>query len=288
MKPLPISLKRLQKKIISRNSREYARCHVGDKEQLELNDNFIDRKMAEAFGFEDQQLADELDQAIAAANGQLPKAPEGELQRIMDRLDRENVTPVKKHRSVRIRRLAKVLIAATILGALLVSGSMWVGAKKYYSYEVREKENVSNVRMLNNENNLIDDSVDAAYSQIEEELNIKVLELSYLPEDMMFYDVTIAKKRSVMEFGDGRSSLFLVQGLNDKPTSLSYITDVEEVWKIYNEYLDKEIIVYQNKVSDGGIEYNIQIADGNQYCILEGIDTEDFDEIVLGIKPFRE
>ena len=261
---------------------------MGDKEQLELNDNFIDRKMAEAFGFEDQQLADELDQAIAAANGQLPKAPEGELQRIMDRLDRENVTPVKKHRSVRIRRLAKVLIAATILGALLVSGSMWVGAKKYYSYEVREKENVSNVRMLNNENNLIDDSVDAAYSQIEEELNIKVLELSYLPEDMMFYDVTIAKKRSVMEFGDGRSSLFLVQGLNDKPTSLSYITDVEEVWKIYNEYLDKEIIVYQNKVSDGGIEYNIQIADGNQYCILEGIDTEDFDEIVLGIKPFRE
>lgn len=88
---------------------------MGDKEQLELNDNFIDRKMAEAFGFEDQQLADELDQAIAAANGQLPKAPEGELQRIMDRLDRENVTPVKKHRSVRIRRLAKVLIAATIL-----------------------------------------------------------------------------------------------------------------------------------------------------------------------------
>lgn len=261
---------------------------MGDKEQLELNDNFIDRKMAEAFGFEDQQLADELDQAIAAANGQLPKAPEGELQRIMDRLDRENVTPVKKHRSVRIRRLAKVLIAATILGALLVSGSMWVGAKKYYSYEVREKENAKDVLRFNNENNLIDDSVSVAYAQIEEELNIKVLELSYLPDNMIFSEVTLFKKRSLMEFSDAENSLFFIQGLNDKPSSLSYASDLNECQKIYNPFLDETIPVYQNKLEDGSIELSARIVQGNQYHILEGvIDINEFEQIVEGIRIYQ-
>ena len=263
---------------------------MGDKEQLELNDNFIDRKMAEAFGFEDQQLADELDQAIAAANGQLPKAPEGELQRIMDRLDRENVTPVKKHRSVRIRRLAKVLIAATILGALLVSGSMWVGAKKYYSYEVREKENVRNVVVLNNsEDNLIDDSnEEMAYAEIEREQKIKTMQLSYLPDEMVFFDVSIMPKKSVMEFGDGMNSLFLIQGLNDKPSSLSYASDLNECHKIYNSFLDKEIMIYQRDLENEGTELSARIIEGNRYYFIEGmIDIQEFEEVIKGIQIYN-
>ncbi|MCI8515262.1 MAG: hypothetical protein HFG75_00010 [Hungatella sp.] len=262
---------------------------MGDKEQLELNDNFIDRKMAEAFGFEDQQLADELDQAIAAANGQLPKAPEGELQRIMDRLDRENVTPVKKHRSVRIRRLAKVLIAATILGALLVSGSMWVGAKKYYSYEVREKENVQRAMTFNNKNNLVEDSVLETYEEIAKELNIKVLQLSYLPENMVFSEATIAKKRSIMEFGDGTGSLFFLQGLNDKPSSLSYTSDLNECQEVYNSFLNERISIYQKELENGSVELSARIIHGNQYYFLEGVvDVQEFGEIVKGIKPYND
>lgn len=262
---------------------------MGDKEQLELNDNFIDQKMAEAFGFGEEQLADELDQAMAAAKGQLPKAPDGELQRIMDRLDRENVTPVKKRKTVRLRRLAKVLIAAAVLATLLVSGSMWVGAKKYYSYEVREKENTKDVLRINNEENLADNSVDVAYAQIEDELNIKVLELSYLPDGMLFSEVTIFKKRSLMEFSGAENSLFFIQGLNDKPSSMSYASDLNECQKIYNSFLDETIPVYQNELEDGSIELSARIVQGNQYHLLEGvIDQQEFEQIVKNIKVYQK
>ena len=44
---------------------------------MQADDNFIDQKIAEAFGYGDQQLAEELDRAVAAAKEQPSTAPEG-------------------------------------------------------------------------------------------------------------------------------------------------------------------------------------------------------------------
>ena len=257
-----------------------------NKSQTQIDDNFIDQKMAEAFGYGDQQLADELDRAVAAAKEQPPSAPEGELQRIINRLERKAVV---KHRKSRMKRIVKVLIAAAALGAMMIGGSSWVGAKRYYVQESRDRADLSDVVVFNNdENNLIDDSgAENAYKRIAEDLNIDVLQLSYLPEGMTFRILTQSKKRYVLEFGDGISNLFFDQGWHDKPNSLSYVSDIEMKHEVYNSYLNKELVVFQYELEDGGIQYSVRIKDGDQYYFLEGIDVREFDDIVRGIKPFQ-
>ena len=49
------------------------------KSQKQLEDNFIDQKLAEAFGYQDEQLAEELDTVAAEAGDDLPRAPAGRL-----------------------------------------------------------------------------------------------------------------------------------------------------------------------------------------------------------------
>ena len=44
------------------------------KSQKQLEDNFIDQKLAEAFGYQDEQLAEELDAVAAEAGDDLPRA----------------------------------------------------------------------------------------------------------------------------------------------------------------------------------------------------------------------
>ena len=117
-----------------------------NKNQMQADDNFIDQKIAEAFGYGDQQLAEELDRAVAAAKEQPPTAPEGELQRIINRLDRKSAA---KHRKSRMKKMVKMLIVAAVLGVMMVGGSSWVGAKRYYTYEERDKTNLQDAIVFN-------------------------------------------------------------------------------------------------------------------------------------------
>ena len=63
-----------------------------DKRQLD--DNFIEQKIADAFGYTDEKLAAELDRFMAEAaseRGQRPpEAPEEEFRKILDIVEREN------------------------------------------------------------------------------------------------------------------------------------------------------------------------------------------------------
>ncbi len=257
-----------------------------NKNQMQADDNFIDQKIAEAFGYGDQQLAEELDRAVAAAKEQPPTAPEGELQRIINRLDRKSAA---KRRKSRMKKMVKMLIAAAVLGVMMVGGSSWVGAKRYYTYDLRDKENLEDVIVFNNnESNLIDDSgAERAYKQIADRLNIEVLQLSYLPEGMIFNSLTETKTRCMLAFENDTGKLFFDQGLNDKPSSLSYVSEEGKSHKVYNYYLDQNLIVYQYELEDGGTQFSVRIKRDKQYYFLEGIDVKEFDKIVQGIKPYN-
>ena len=63
---------------------------------------------------------------------------------------------------------------------------------------------------------------------------------------------------------------------------------MEELEKVYNQYLDMEIMVYQQELSDGNKEYGMIINENNAYYFLEGIiEEEEFIKIVCGIKLFE-
>ncbi len=262
------------------------------KSQKQLEDNFIDQKLAEAFGYQDEQLAEELDAVAAEAGDDLPRAPGGELRKIMDRLERESAR-TSGRKAVRVRKMVKVLAAAAVLGTMVIGGSMWVGAKKYYTYDSRERSDLENVVVFNsNESNLIDESESKekeSYRKIAEELNIDVLELSYLPEGFTFLDSTVWKSKALMKYSDGNGRLFFYQGCNDKSSSASYVSDMTELKSIYNKYLDVEIAIYQQELENGETEYSTWVTQNNAYYILHGdIAGDDFIQIVQGLRKVVE
>ncbi len=230
--------------------------------QRYLENDPVDQKLAKLYNRTDQQRAEELDAAKASVSkDDLPNPPEGELQEIMGRVEKEYYADPSQHKRTNVRKMVKMLAAAAVLGTMVIGGSMWVGAKRYYTYDMREEADLDNVVVFdNNEGNLVIDSrieEKRAYEQIEEELNIKALELSYLPEDMIFYKFTLLKRKGMMEFVIGDHKLFFYQGLNDKPSSLSYVSDMKELEKVYNEYLEQEISLYQKTLDKGEIEISV-------------------------------
>lgn len=265
-----------------------------NNDKRQLDNNFIEQKVAEAFGYSDEQLAEELDRLMEEAEKSQDKAleaPEGEFERIWSRVERGHEK--SRNKGSRVKRLVKVMGVAAALGIMLFGGSMWVGAKRHYVYEVRERKDLENVIAINNSpDNVISDDVfetKKAYEQIKEELNIKVFQLSYLPEGMKFSNLEIIRNTSKMEYCCEEEWLYFYQGVSDKPSSLSYASDMEEYKKIYNLYLDSEIPIYGEVLEDGRVEFSIRIIENNQYHILEGIiDISVFEKIVCGINVFED
>lgn len=122
-----------------------------NKEKRQLDNNFIEQQIAKAFGYSDEQLASELDRFMEEAEKSDDKAleaPEGEFERIWNRLEREH--DEKRHKGIRVKKMAMVMAVAAVLGTVLFGGSMWVGAKRYYVNEVRERGDLENVITINN------------------------------------------------------------------------------------------------------------------------------------------
>ncbi len=264
-----------------------------NKEKRQLDNNFIEQQIAKAFGYSDEQLASELDRFMEEAEKSDDKAleaPEGEFERIWNRLEREH--DEKRHKGIRVKKMAMVMAVAAVLGTVLFGGSMWVGAKRHYVYEVREREDLENVIAINNSpDNVISDDVfeeRKAYEQIKEELNIKVFELSYLPEGMYLDQSKMFKNKARLEFMYKQDWLYFYQGKGDKPTSLSYASDTKIYRSVYNSFLDKEIPIYRRELKDGNVEFSSWIIIEDFYYIAEGIiDIEEFVQVVCGIRPYE-
>lgn len=266
-----------------------------NKEKRQLDNNFIEQQIAKAFGYSDEQLASELDRFMEEAEKSDDKAleaPEGEFERIWNRLEREH--DEKRHKGIRVKKMAMVMAVAAVLGTVLFGGSIWVGAKRHYVYEVREREDLENVIVLNNSSdNLITDDFleeEKAYDQIRDDLNINVFELSYLPDDVKFHRLILDRNKGKMVFLDSCDiALYFYQGTNDKPSSLSYASDMVEYDSAYNRFLDEDIVIYKKDLDNGREEFSIRIIREHQYYILQSdIDSEKFDQIVEGIRPYKD
>lgn len=262
--------------------------------QRYLENDPVDQKLAKLYNRTDQQRAEELDAAKASVSkDDLPNPPEGELQEIMDRIEKEYYADPSQHKRTNVRKMVKMLAAAAVLGTMVIGGSMWVGAKRYYTYDSQGRNDRENVIAFDNSpDNLVMNGKDEerkAYEEIEKELNIKVLELSYLPDKIIFSENEIKRRKGLIKFVAESDKLYFYQGVNDKPSSLGFVSDMKESRKVYNQYLNLEIPIYQQDLADGRKEYSMIIKDDNAYYILEGVIEEDeFVKIVCGIKFFEK
>ncbi len=271
---------------------------VKNKNQWQLDDNFIEKKLAESFGYENEQLVQELDHFKEQISTEYlsgrSRAPEGEFQRILNRLDQGNNT-VKGHKEIRLKKVAKFVVVTAVMGTMVLGSGMWVGARRIKEYQIRERSDLENVVVFGNDSDNViiseddESAIEKAYAQIEKELGIEVLELSYLPEDILFDRLIIKKRKGLIIFSNESKKVFFYQGLNDNTSSFSFSSNIEKCKQVYNIYLNKKIEIYKEELENGSIDFSAQIVEGNKYYLLHGvIDIEEFDQIVCGIKLYRD
>lgn len=267
-------------------------------------EQFIRQKLQEAFGYNDEQLIEQLDRAAAeyAAHPELNlNPPEHEFEKIMamaaqndektggeaDSKISGTTQSEKKHKVIRLRRILKpVVLVAAITGIMLGTGMMANGRRQYKFWDRTAGKGEI---IFNNVDALYGvDSLEQAYQTIEQQTAIKVIELFYIPRGMAFKEVLVDKGTSRINLSYEGTNVYFYQVLKENINSTGYKSDRETYKTVYNRFLGKEISVYKNVIDATTIEFSAHFVDENTFYYLVGtIDEETFEKIVSNLYYFE-
>ncbi len=251
------------------------------------DDNFITHKLEEAFGYSDQQLVEEFDRA-ATLYAQSPdprlKPPEGEFQKIMERVEKEKKA---ERKVIRLKKVLRPMLVAALLGGAVLGSGIGVNGLEGTDYRPREREEGDVI--FNNVGHIEEISdIEQVYKDIEETIGISAIELSYLPEGMIFDEASLNKNRITLTFIYNKNRFYFHQVLWNLDDSANYKSDRKLYKEVYNRYLDNYISIYKNELDGESPEFSAQFIDGEAYYYLFGIIDEDqFIKIVEHIKYYE-
>ena len=251
------------------------------------DDNFITQKLEEAFGYSDEQLVKEFDEAAAqAAQQPNPKLipPEDEFQKIMERVELEKR---KERKTARIKRIWRPLLVAALLGGVVLGSGIGVSGNRELEYWIRERDDDSIV--FNNVENINRQSdIESVYDTIGEKLGIPVIELFYVPKGMLYKNASLSEDRVKLEFVYKENSFYFYQILWNVGNSTDYISDRKLYKEMHNKYLDCCISIYKGELGEEGIEFGAQFVNENScYFLLGIIEEEEFLKIVEHLKYYE-
>ncbi|RHS26228.1 hypothetical protein DWV69_03235 [Clostridium sp. AF12-19] len=265
---------------------------MADTEKNE--DQKISRCLQEAFGYTDEQLLKQLDQAnetlkdvtfdgaedrimkkIMARKAELEKetsAPEPETER--------NITLVKaepeERKDKKIVRFGKKKVLATVALVAVIAGMLGgtaVGKKNYFFRRINNSEPI--LRVDNDKNKNQSSELQNAYQVIEQHLNMPILKLGYCPRNLVFEDFNIYYDEALIEFKYGENIISFLQTKKGKSASTHYESDGVIADKVYNEWLNEEIRYTSNKLDDGNKEYEVLITVEDNLYYISGIIPEN-------------
>lgn len=274
-----------------------------DKERQE--DEKLKKCLQTAYGATDEQLLKELEEAEASLDAsEFPGAEERMFRRFMEmereEREKENLSEdaVQDNMAVpgmdtagggmsadgtdknkkKIRRLGKkkvFLVAALVAVFVGALGVTAVGEKNYFfrGYDL----------ILDNDNNKMDMSeLERAYKKIEEESDVKLLKLGYIPSDLLLENLVISQDRVILQFSYRGNKVYFVQGCSINTTSLTAKSDrMFRTEIVKNEWMNQDVEIRENQLENGDIEYEAQFYYENAYYMLSGkMDKEDFISII--------
>lgn len=277
---------------------------MADTEKNE--DQKISRCLQEAFGYTDEQLLKQLDQAnetlkdvtfdgaedrimkkIMARKAELKKqtsAPEPETERniTLVKADTEDRKDKKIVRFGKKKVMATVALVAVIAGML---GGTAVGKKNYFFRKTCE--NVPTILVDNDKNKYSESKMEAMYEEIKEGLNITILKFGYLPEKMELDSYSVLKERAEIKFSYNKHIIIYHLFKNGKSSSLNYESDCDDKQIVYNKWLNKEIEYYMNQYESGETECEASIINGGVIYHFSGIiDEIEFKRILENLYFF--
>ena len=291
---------------------------MADTENRE--DQKISECLREAFGYSDDQLLKQLDQAnetfkdvnFTGAEDRLMKrflARKAELEKetasqtptlvpqnesaniqIAEELPKKTVTVIsdaeeKKKNEKKVIRFGKKKVLATAALVAVIAGMLGgtaIGKKSYY---FRKLDNSIPVVQLDNDKNKQQNSeLQNAYKIIEQQLDMPILKLGYCPAKLIFEKVDIYYDEAQMKFKYEENMVNFLQIKKEKSASVHYKSDRVSEKKIYNEWLRREIVYSENLLDENSTEYEALITQEDNCYYISGIMPEaEFKKILKSL-----
>ena len=292
---------------------------MADTENRE--DQKISECLREAFGYSDDQLLKQLDQAnetfkdvnFTGAEDRLMKrflARKAELEKetvsqtptlvpqnesaniqIAEELPKKTVTVIseaeeKKKNEKKVIRFGKKKVLATAALVAVIAGMLGgtaIGKKSYFFRRLKNSEPA--IYMDNDKNKEENSHLEEAYNKIKSDMNIPLLRLNYRPTNMSFEGYTVYNNNEVeLTFLYEENIIRLLQIQNKKSTSANMISDRQQKNTIYNKWLKKNIEYSSNTVEDGSTEYEaVLLENGGAYYLFGNMPKLEFEKVLKNI-----
>lgn len=278
-------------------------------DENQIKDKKIDETIRAAFGFSDEQIQAELEDAAANPDTSPElKAPDDEYQKILQKIQERGIQPVPlgtegkapvtphpKKKIFTFRRMRRTLIAAAVLGIAFVGFSLNSVGKSATKYRVvndgGKKNNIawSNVKVGGEITSEQD-----AYVTLSKKLKVPALKMGYIPSDMNYEDIILSDKCGIVRYKYGERYLRIYcYGIGVQKDGMHSSEGRIKVTSVYNPWLDKNLDVYMEKLENNEKKYNVDVQGSDtesSYSMTGIIDESEFVKIAkdLYIEEFLD
>lgn len=249
-------------------------------------DAALKKCLKEAYGYSDEQLLKEMEEAEQSlSDSDFPGAEERIYQKIMEREAAEkkaaNSNASEGKKVVRFGRKKIFLVAILAAAFVGLLGLTAVGEKSYF---FRMRETKKGIIFNNGDNLQETSSLERAYEEIENALDIQMLKMSYIPASMEIGEILIDDDRSEIRFDYKGNSIYYIQIKKYNETSVGVNSGRKEKKYIWNDWLKKEIICRESELADGQMEYEAQIiVEEVLYLFYGKMELEEFENVIKNL-----
>ena len=287
---------------------------MADTENRE--DQKISECLREAFGYSDDQLLKQLDQAnetfkdvnFTGAEDRLMKrflARKAELEeetasqtptlvpqnesantQIAEELPKKMVTVISeaeektKNEKKVVRFGKKKVLAAAALVAVIAGmlGGTAIGKKSYF---FRQTGKPTKIFLDNDKNNFNESQLEKVYDAAKKQLDIPFLKFGYCPEEMIYDSFETYKDGIDIQFLYRDNVIYLVQRKKETNSSTGAGSDRLVSQEVTNKWMNKKIEYSVNNLENGEQECEAMITFNNNYYYIHGCISEtEFKEIL--------
>ena len=276
----------------------------------------ISECLREAFGYSDDQLLKQLDQAnetfkdvnFTGAEDRLMKrflARKAELEKetasqtptlvpqnesaniqIAEELPKKTVTVIsdaeeKKKNEKKVIRFGKKKVLATAALVAVIAGMLGGTAIGKKSYFFRQTGKPTKIFLDNDKNNFNESQLEKVYDAAKKQLDIPFLELGYCPEEMLYDSFEIYKDGLDIHFLYRDNAIYLIQRKKENSSSAGTGSDRAISRELTNKWMNKKIEYSVNNLENGEQECEAMIIFDNNYYYIHGcIPETEFKEIL--------
>lgn len=270
---------------------------MADLEKRE--DQKIRECLQQAYGYSDEQLLKKMEEAEKSLEDtDFPGAEERIFQKLMERKAAEEEKEERAGKPAQMpepapsgasisggaapKRLGKrkLAISAALAAAFAVLlGITAIGGRSYF---LRERRNELNTVILNNDlNEQRTSKVEDVYQLIGANLEIPVLRLGYVPTNLIFQEAEWKENSVTVRFEYEKNIIILFEGKQTNSISVGFKSDRKGKELVYNEWLNQEIVYFENELENGYIEYETLLTvDENVYYFSGIMPEEEFIKII--------